>query len=300
MHVRRLFLVDITAQILGLLITIACAWFYPSVWALVIGATLSTVCRLAFSFYQDLVPGIRNSFGWDRECVHSLVHFGKWILLSTAFYFFASQADRLVLGKLISFSLLGVYSIAYSVSDIPRQVINAFAQKVGYPFIAKMSHLPSAEFSRIFLWYRLRVLLAGAAMLCVMVYVGGFLVKKMYDPRYHAAAWMVPVLALGLWHTLLYATTIPALLSLGKSQYQAIGNALYCVAVLTAIPISFHFFGMFGAVIAVAAGDLPFYFVSVAGASREGVSTWRQDLQATAAFLVLLGSGYAVRLLILG
>jgi len=111
---------------------------------------------------------------------------------------------------------------------------------------------------------------------------------------------MVPILALGLWHTLLYATTMPALLSLGKSQYQAIGNALYCIAVLVAIPISFHFFGMFGAVIAVAAGDLPFYFVSVTGASREGVSTWRQDLQATGAFLVLLGVGFAVRLLING
>ncbi len=300
MGVRRLFLVDITAQIAGLLITIGCALAYRSVWALVIGATLSTVCRLGFSFNRRLIPGIRNSFCWDRDSVHSLVHFGKWILLSTAFFFFASQADRLILGKLISFSLLGVYSIAYTVSDIPRQVINAFAQKVGYPFIAKMSHLPVTAFSKIFLWYRLRVLLAGAAMLCLMVYLGGFLVSKMYDPRYHAASWMVPILALGLWHTLLYATTMPALLSLGKSQYQAIGNGFYCVAVLTAIPVAFHFFGMFGAVIAVAAGDLPFYFVLVTGASREGVSTWKQDLQATGIFLALLGVGFALRMLITG
>jgi O-antigen/teichoic acid export membrane protein len=300
MHVRRLFLVDISSQIAGLLITIGCAWLYPSVWALVIGATLSTIFRLSLSFYGRLIPGIKNSFCWDRDSVHSIVHFGKWILLSTAFYFFASQADRLILGKLISFSLLGVYSIAYTVSDIPRAVINAFAQKVGYPFIAKMSHLPVAEFSKTFLWYRFRVLLAGAVMLCLMVYLGGFLVTKMYDPRYHAASWMVPILGLGLWHTLLYATTMPALLSLGKSQYQAVGNALYCLAVLTAIPIAFQFFGMFGAVVAVAAGDFPFYSVLVAGASREGVSTWRQDLQATGIFLVFLGIGYGLRLLIFG
>jgi O-antigen/teichoic acid export membrane protein len=300
MHVRRLFLVDITAQILGLLITIGCAWLYPSVWALVIGATLGTICRLALGFYRRLVPGIRNSFCWDRESVHGLVHFGKWILLSTAFFFFASQADRLILGRLISFTLLGVYSIAYTVSDIPRQVINAFAQKVGYPFIAKMAHLPPAEFRRIFLSYRFRVLLVGAGMLCLMVYLGGFLVTKMYDPRYHAAAWMVPILALGLWHTLLYATTIPALLTLGKSQYQAIGNGFYCIGVLTAIPMAFHFYGMFGAVVAVAAGDFPFYLVLVAGASRAGVSTWRQDLQATGIFLGFLGIGYGMRFIVVG
>ena len=299
MGLRRLFLVDLIAQIAGLLITVGCALLYPSVWALVIGTIASTACRLSLSFHRGLTPGIRNRICWDRESLHGLVHFGKWILLSTAFFFFASQADRLILGRLISFSLLGVYSIAYTVSDIPRAIINAFAQKVGYPFIAKMAHLPVAEFRRVFLRYRFRTLLAGAAMLCLMVYLGGSLVTRMYDRRYHDASWMVPVLALGLWHTLMYATTMPALLTLGKSHYQAIGSALYCVMVITAIPLSFHFFGMFGAVVAVAAGDFPFYLLLVAGASREGVSTWKQDLQATGIFLSFLGIGFALRILIL-
>jgi hypothetical protein len=107
-------------------------------------------------------------------------------------------------------------------------------------------------------------------MLCLMVHLGGFLVTKMYDARYHAAAWMVPILALGLWHTLMYATTMPALFSIGKSHYAAIGNASYCVAVVTAIPLAFHFFGMLGAVIGVAAGDLP-----AARASQPGDRTCR-------------------------
>jgi O-antigen/teichoic acid export membrane protein len=300
MGVRRLFLLDITTQLFTLLVTAGCALLYKSVWALVIGAILSTAYRLSFSFYRRLIPGIRNSFCWDRESLHGLVHFGKWILLSTAFYFFASQADRLILGRLISFSMLGVYGIAYSVSDIPRAVINAFAQKVGYPFIARLVHLPIAEFRRVFLLYRFRTLLAGAAMLCLMVHLGGFLVTRMYDRRYHAASWMVPILALGLWHTLMYATTMPALFSLGKSQYSAFGNALYCVAVVTAIPVAFHFFGIFGAVIAVAAGDLPLYIVTVTGASREGISTWRQDLLATGIFVALLSLGLALRISIVG
>jgi O-antigen/teichoic acid export membrane protein len=299
MGVRRLFLLDFTTQIVSLLITVGCALMYRSVWALILGAILSTAYRLSLSFYQRMIPGIRNSFCWDRNSVHTLVHFGKWILLATAFYFFASQADRLILGKLISFSRLGVYGIAFSVSEIPRSVINAFAQKVGYPFIAKMSHLPILEFRKIFLRYRLYALLAGAFMLCLMVHLGGFLVTKMYDARYHAAAWMVPILALGLWHTLMYATTMPALFSLGKSHYAAIGNAIYCIAVVTAIPLAFHFFGMFGAVISVAAGDLPLYFVTVTGASREGISTWRQDLKATGVFLAFLGLGLALRIAII-
>jgi O-antigen/teichoic acid export membrane protein len=253
------------------------------------------VYRLMLSHYQGLIPGIRNSFAWDRASVREIVHFGRWILVATPLFFFASQADRLILGRMISLSLLGVYGIAYSVSDIPRAVINAFSNRVGFPFIAKKMHLPRQEFRNVFLGYRFRVLLAGAVLLCIMVHLGGLLVTRMYDSRYHAAYWMVPVLSLGLWHTLMYTTTYPALLSLGKPQYGTIGNACYFIAVVTAIPVAFHFYGMVGAVIAVAAGDFPLYLVMVYGASREGISTWKQDLQATGIFAVFLTLGLVLR-----
>jgi O-antigen/teichoic acid export membrane protein len=292
---RRLFMLDTSCQIFGLMITIGSALLFPSVWALVLGSTATAIYKVTISFYRRAIPGIRNSFCWDRECVSSLVHFGKWILLSTAFSFFASQADRLILGRLIGFTLLGIYSIAYTVSDIPRQIINAFTQRVGYPFIAKMAHLSRSEFRNVFLSYRYRALLGGAVLLSLMVYLGGFLISKVYDRRYHDASWMVPLLALGLWHTLMYATTIPALLSLGKSQHQAIGNAIYCATVITAIPVGFHFYGMFGAVVAVAFGDLPMYFVIATASSREGVSTWKQDVQATGIFMALLSLGFMLK-----
>jgi O-antigen/teichoic acid export membrane protein len=294
--VRRVFILDFSTQVVSLLITAALAWEFRSVWALVLGTILSTIYRLVLSFYRPLIPGIQNRFCWDRASLRSLVHFGKWILLATAFYFFASQADRLILGKLISFSLLGVYGIAFQVSDIPRQVINAFTQKVGYPFIAKMAHLPVADFRSIFLNYRFQTLVAGAAMLCAMVHGGGFLVGKMFDHRYHGAIWMVPILALGLWHTLMYATTMPALFSLGKSKYGAIGNGSYCVAAILGIPAGFFLFGMVGAVVAVAAADFPLYVVTVIGASREKVSTWRQDAIATAIFVVMLAAVSAIKM----
>jgi hypothetical protein len=57
---------------------------------------------------------------------------------------------------------------------------------------------------------------------------------------------------------------------------------------------------MLGAVVAVAAGDFPLYIVTVVGASREGVSTWKQDLAATGVFIVLLGTGLLLRIVIAG
>jgi O-antigen/teichoic acid export membrane protein len=106
---------------------------------------------------------------------------------------------------------------------------------------------------------------------------------------------MIPILALGLWHTLLYTTTQPVLFALGKSSYNAVGNAAYAVAMGVGIPLAFHFFGLFGAVIAIAAGDLPLYIVTQFGATREGVRPLSQDMQLTAALLGFLLLDFTLR-----
>ena len=53
---------------------------------------------------------------------------------------------------------------------------------------------------------------------------GDLFILHVYDKRYAGAAWMVAILAVGLWHTLLYSTLSPAILALQKSHYNAIAD----------------------------------------------------------------------------
>jgi O-antigen/teichoic acid export membrane protein len=283
--VRRLFAIDGSTALVGMIVTISWAYLHPSVWAILGGQFVSTLYRVVISFVPSIAPGIRNSFRWDRECVHAIVHFGKWLLIGTAFTFFATQADRLILGRLISLSLLGIYGLAYQLSDVPRAIIQALGNRVAYPFIAKIIHQPMDQFKPKLLRYRFFALSAGVVLLGIMVSWGGLLVVHLYDHRYRQAAWMIPILALGLWQTLLYQTAAPVLFSLGKAKYNAIGNAAYCCAIFTVLPVAFHFFGMFGAVISVAAGDLPLYVAIQFGLMRQGVNLWLQDLKMTGIFV---------------
>jgi O-antigen/teichoic acid export membrane protein len=293
--VRRLFAIDGSAAVISLVVTLIWAYYRPSVWAIVAGQLAMNLYRLLLSHIPAVTPGIRNSFCWDSTSVDNIIHFGKWIMVGTAFYFFASQADRLILGKLVSLTLLGIYGIAYQISDIPRAVISALSNRVLYPFASKMIHLPMDEFRQKFLRYRFFILLAGCFLLSIMVIWGDLLILKLYDYRYHEAAWMIPIFGLGLWQTILYQTTYPVLLSLGKSKYSAMGNAPYCIAIVVGVPLAFHFFGMKGAVAAVAAGDFPFYVVNQIGATRSGIRPFRQDLQMTAAFIFTLLAFFYLR-----
>jgi O-antigen/teichoic acid export membrane protein len=296
MGVRRLFALEFSQQILALGVTVGFAYFIrPNVWALVVGNIVANIYRTVASHHKRVVPGVRNQFCLDRKSVREIVGFGKWIFVGTAFFFFATQSDKLILGKCISMTELGLYGLAFQISDVPRSIINAFSNRVGYPFVSKIIHLPLPEFRRQYLRCRLYVLLLGAFLLSAMVIWGNLVILKLYPARYADAAWMIPILALGLWQTLLYTTTMPVLFSLGKSSYNATGNAAYCVAMLVGIPIGFHFFGLRGAVVAVAAGDFPLYLVTQYGAVRERIRPLAQDLQLTGAFLGFLGIDFALR-----
>jgi O-antigen/teichoic acid export membrane protein len=286
-------LLDLLGQVVNFVVTLVWALIDPSLWALVGGRMISDAVRTVISFF--IMPEVRPRYVLDKECIRSLLHFGKWILIGTALTFLATQSDRLILGKLLTIEGLGVYGIAFSLSDMPRQIIGMFCTRVGYPFIARFAQQPRSEYRSIFLKYRLPVLAVGGVGLVLMICTGDQIVLHLYDHRYHAASWMVGVLAAGLWHTILYSSVSPAILALSKAHYNAAANLVYCICLFTLIPLGFHFLGMLGAVAAVACADLPVYFVVQYAAYRERVSTLMQDALMTAAFLTTLAGALLLR-----
>lgn len=296
--VGRLSMLELASQVTLFGFSLGYAYFQRSIWALAIGRVVSELVRAALS-YKLLEGGIKPRFVLERESVRTLLGFGKWILASTSLTFLATQSDRLILPKLLPqetrFAMLGIYGIAFSLSDLPRQIIGMFAQKVGFPFIAKFSHLPRPEFRQVLQKYRMMVLAVGAILLTGTICSGDLFITHVYKQQYHAAAWMIAIFALGLWHTLLYNTISYAILSLQQAHYNAIANFCYCVTLFAILPLGFHFFGMVGAVAAVAISDLPVYVVNVYASYRTGLGMLRQDGLMTLVFLFTLAVGLGIR-----
>jgi len=296
--VARSMLLELTAQATHLIVAIGWAFFDRTIRALVVARLASELLRTLLSYW--IVPGaVRPRFVLEREALRSLIKFGRWILIGTAFTFLANQSDRLILPKLlpksIAFKVLGVYGIAFALSDLPRQIISMFSSKVGYPFIAKFAHQPRPDYRRVVLRYRMMVLAAGAIMLSFTICVGDVFILHMYKRPYHGAAWMIAIFGMGLWHTLLYSTTSSAIMSLAKSHYNALANFLYFTAVVSLLPLGYWHFGLVGAVAAVAISDLPVYVVNVYASYREGIGMLRQDGLMTVFFLATLALGMAIR-----
>ncbi|MEG3971224.1 oligosaccharide flippase family protein [Microcoleus sp. T2B6] len=94
------------------------------------------------------------------------------IFVSTALTFFAEQADRLILGKLLTLDVLGVYGVALTLADIPRSITLALSGKVMFPAISKLVDQPRDILRAKILKNRQPILIACAVGLTLLVSFG--------------------------------------------------------------------------------------------------------------------------------
>ncbi|NQE33691.1 oligosaccharide flippase family protein [Microcoleus asticus] len=288
MAVKEVVIFELGIQIVSTIVMIVWAWFDRSIWAIIAGGLTGAVMELVWSHF--LIPGKSNRFAWDKEAAKEIFSYGKWIFVSTALFFLCSQADRLILGKIFTLTMLGIYGIAFTLGDMPRQVIIAISGRVIFPSISMLAELPRQELRAKILKNRKLILIPLAVGLAIFVTLGDQLILILYRKEYWAASWMMPILALGIWHTTLHNMMGSCLLAVGKSQYPAMGNLLTFVNLCISIPLGYHLKGNLGAVIAVALGDLPTYIVTNYGLWREGLTCFWQDLQLTGLFVGVLAT----------
>jgi O-antigen/teichoic acid export membrane protein len=288
----RLTIIDLAAQGVGLIVMVAWAVVSRSIWSLVIGGVVNNLARLLLSHW--LLPGIKNRFRWRREYVNSLMHFGRWIFMSTLLTFMVMQSDRLIFGKLVSMSMLGVYSIATIWATFPTQIMGHVFQSVMFPMLSRLhnegSDVPAAYRRTRSLW-----LIAAGWLSACLISGGPSLVRFLYDQRALEAGWIVQVLSAGTWFLALEMSNGSALLAQGKPKWVAAGSAAKLAGMVVLIPLGMHFYGFAGAVFGFAASEVFRYCVSLMGAASSQLRGYRQDLMLTGVIVVSVGFGFATR-----
>lgn len=208
----------------------------------------------------------------------------------------AEQADRLILAKLFDFNWLGVYTIAFTLATLPKEVAKALSYNVIFPAISNQAELPRHELRLKILRQRGKLLLGFAVLLAVMVLGGDWLID-IYRAKYANAKGMLPILTLGGWFSVLFYTSSPALLALGKPLYSAQSNLARFITISLGMWLGYQWAGAYGVIVAIALSDVPLYLVNLYGLWKEKILCLTQDIWITLVFgfmvATLLGLRYA-------
>jgi len=241
----RVTVLDVISQAVGIVVMVAMAWVTGSVWALVIGSVTGALVKLGLM--TALLPGPANHLRWERDAGRELVHFGKWILLSTVCGFALSQGDRLILGAYLTLDQLGIYNIGYFLASFPWLLGGAVTMRVMIPLYrddpqgAKAANAPRVR--------RMRMAMTGGllGLLAALALAGVPLVHLLYDDRYVAAGAIVVLVACVQMPAVVGMTYDQAALAAGDSKaFFAVLLAKACLQT-AAILIGAHGWGLVGA-----------------------------------------------------
>ncbi|MDC0736817.1 oligosaccharide flippase family protein [Cognatishimia sp. SS12] len=286
----RLTVIDLGAQVVGLLVALAFAYLLQSVWALVISGIIGALAHLVLAML--FLPGQANRFRWEPAARDELIHFGKWIFLSTLMGFFLSQGDKIILGKYLNLEILGIYNIGYFLGSFPLVLGITFIARLLIPIYREKPPKESrANFKKL---QKMRFLLSGA-LLAMLFAVGGlstWLVTTLYDPRYVLASGILVVVACAQLPQLIILTYDQAALAAGDSRRFFVLIAARAIMLLLGLLIGVEYFGLLGAFTGQGLAMLLVYPVVIWLARHQG--TW--DPLHDAFFAVVGGGLMAVAL----
>ena len=287
----RMTLLELGTQVAGLVGMVVWALVSPGVLALIIPTVLANVAQTVASHF--ILTDRYDRFGWDREMATDLINFSRWILISTILGFVTTQADRLILGRLVPMDLLGVYGIALMLAMIPRQLVLKLGSSVLFPALSKVSDEPG-KFASAVNRSRTPLMTVSGYLISGLIASGPPLVLAMYDSRYYAASWILPALACGMWLEVLSGANGSILLSRGRTKVLALAQLTKGLSLVAFILIGDHLAGFPGTVVGVASAEIFAYLICFTAVTRLGVSLFACDAGLTLLLAATAAAGYAV------
>ena len=269
----------------ALYITFAC--LSPTIWALVLSGVVGTAVSTVLTYF--LVPGLKQRFHIDRPSLSEITSFGKWVYFNSMVYFLSMNFDRLYLAKVVPLQILGIYGIARSLSELFGIVSTHLGNSVIFPFISSHADRPRETLRRELVMIRAKFLALAALGCSLFIATADLGIKILYDQRYYTAAWMLPILTLGSWFSMLATTNESTLLGLGVPSYTVIANSVRFLLLVVGLPLSLKFNGLRGGIVTLVLVEVCRYAPVYIGQRRQRFSFGAQDIAITLAMFAMIG-----------
>jgi O-antigen/teichoic acid export membrane protein len=241
-------------NVVGAIATIYLTWKWRSVWAIVVGGYANTVLTLVLSHFW--IPGPIGRLRWDKECAREIVRYGRWILLSSTAYVFASNGDRILLGAWVTPAMLGFYMLALNMVSAFESIVSRPFVEIGLPAFSELGRQSASDLRKQYLRFRRPLDLATVLGSGFLYATGQTIINVLYDPRYVAAGRTLQILSMSVLF-MRYGTIGVIHQALGRPNTNAWNNVIKLVSVYTFVPIGFALGGYEGALWAIALQMIP-------------------------------------------
>jgi O-antigen/teichoic acid export membrane protein len=249
---KKLFAYQFIGSLTNFAAAVTLAFIFRSVWALVFGLLAGNIVQLTISFrLHPYKPRLK----FDGEEFSELFLFGKWVLGSSVLVFLITQGDDIFVAKLFGLTALGLYQVAYNISNMPVTELSHVISRVTLPAYSLLQDdLPKLRSSYL-------NVLHITALISLPAAAGIFILAPYFTHALLGGKWasIVPLLqALSLWGAIrsLGTTTGPVFLGIGKPK-TIFHLQLVILGILAALIYPFSLkWGLLGVAVAIIIASL--------------------------------------------
>jgi len=178
------------AGLLGTILSLILAVYYPNVWSLVIGFVAEAAFCCIGSF---LVCPIKPKLRFDRQAAVELFKFSRGMVGLPILTYLFLQADIFVMGRLCSKDTLGYYSMALTLACMPDLLFSRTVGPLVLPVFSKMQEQKERLRENILRMTRGLYLFGLPTMVCLAVFAQPIL-SIIYGNNYAQVHWAYALL----------------------------------------------------------------------------------------------------------
>lgn len=242
MAFRKKATAEFAGNITGALTTLGMAMSGFGVWSLVTGMVMQQlVINACFCAFEP--PVFRRIF--SRGHLREFAGFGSKVAMSRVSWYVSSNADFMVVGRMLGSVPLGYYSMAFQFSSLPIEKLVTIVSEVAYPSFSSIQHDPARLGA-----YFLKVV-SVVALLTFPMFIGLMLVSQdavtvLLTARWQSAVVPLQLLCVVSCFRAIETINAPFVLAMGKPSLLMQNSILLAIVMPGAFYLGARYGGLNG------------------------------------------------------
>jgi len=245
---RTLTLVEASASAAGGVCALALALSGAGVWSIVAQGIVAAAVQVPSLWH---VSGWRPRLRFSKAAISDVVGFSTFDALQQTVSYLTNNLDYLLVGRLSGAEPLGVYTLAFMMTDTFRQQIMAVSNRVMFPVYGRLQDDAASIRGYYLKAIRYNSILVAIAMLVL----AGFaqpLISVVLGPRWATAVFPIQALAIASTIHTIGGTSESVLRGIGRARLNFQMSLVKTLAVtIPAFAVLIYYLGINGAAMAV-------------------------------------------------
>jgi len=188
---KHLSLINSLALLIGLVCGLTAAYNGLGIYSLLIQMIITSLLGTGLIWYH---ASWRPQWYFSLDEIKKIWKYTSNLSVFTIINYFSKNADNFLIGKYLSISALGVYSIAYRIMLYPLQNISSILMRVLFPAFSKLQN-DDEKFRKVYLRVIFYISLISFPIMAGLIATANIFVDVLFGDKWQGLAMLLIILA---------------------------------------------------------------------------------------------------------